>query len=180
MATFNSEAYNGGVILRPTGPGIYTFSSTVQVPAGTAIAAGDTFNFFTIAPNTMWHAVDINASEFEDASTDCTFKLGYNGALDFVVAASTLLRAGGQIRYASEGSYGTVFAGNSGNGYVPSTSANRVISATIVAAPTTQTTADNSVRYITIHGTFSNSTVASPSTSFTLPRVTNTSTQQAS
>lgn len=175
MATFNSEAYNGRTIVRPTGNGLFSFSSTIVVPANTAIAAADVFNFFYLAPDTFINTLDTYNDDFDD-STDALWDLGYTGVTDFFVDGVSLQTAQ-SIRYANNASYGTAFADGA---YTPQTSGTRLVTGVVAVAPVTQTTAQLSDRRITVSGTFYSKTVAAPKGYYTPVRIANTSTQQAS
>jgi hypothetical protein len=169
MATaYKSEAAVKGYIVRPTSENKQTFSATCVVPAGTVLAAGDTFDFFSIGENVDIESLTIRNSDFDDG-TDCLIDFGYVGGtnvLDFFVDGEDNLQAASIRTYASDADHGEVFTDGI---YAPSSSV-RLLRLTIDVPPTTQTTADNSDRSITVAGTFFRAVpVSNPNEVYTPP-----------
>ena len=149
MATaYKSDAARKNYVARPLGYNKYSFVATCEVAAGVPLAVGDTFDFFTLGENVNIESLTVVNSDFDD-STDTLYDLGYVGGTDvtdFFVDGSTALQTATLNTYAPVAAHGVVFADGV---YVPN-AAKRIIRATIMTAPVTQTTADNAIRKITL------------------------------
>lgn len=158
MATaYKSDAAVKGVVVRPHWHGEHTFTATCVVPAGTAIAADDTFEFFTIGEGVDVHGFVLNNADFDDG-TDTVYTLGYIKVADadtsdpdaFVATGSgTHLRAADTTLISADTLAGVAF---NVIPYAVSDSYKRKIVLTITTGPVTQTTADNADRHITLTG----------------------------
>lgn len=175
MATaYKSDAARKNHVVRPLRNQLFTMTASITVPAGTALAVNDTFEFFDIGANVEPVKFVMTNSDFDDG-TDVVYTLGYTGDTDdtdaYVATGEGIhLRAADQteiIPSAATGDTSVPF-----NVIPPnvSTTTTRTILLTITTAPVTQTTADDSARHITLTGYFQQRvTNAAASNTYTPP-----------
>jgi hypothetical protein len=172
MATaYKSDAAVKGYVVRPLGYNEFTFTASCVVPAGTAIAINDTFEFFDVAPGVDIHGFVLRNSDCDD-STDIVYTLGYDkrDAADtadpdaFVATGSgTHLRAADTTLISADTLAGVAF---NVIPYAITETATyfRSIKLTVTTAPVTQTTADDAARTITLTGKFFVAVPVAPAT----------------
>jgi hypothetical protein len=109
MATFNSNAYNGGAIFRVLGDQPAEITATIEVPEGHRLLTTDVLNAFRIGAD---HSIDEITARFSALdraqAPTLTLDVGYLVAVgtddqNAFIAASTVGRAGGQVRVENGG-----------------------------------------------------------------------------
>jgi hypothetical protein len=109
MATFQSNAYLGGYILRTIGDQPLDVTATVEIPAGYALQTADKLYFFKVGANHSVDQVQVRFGALDNAQTaTLTVDVGYEAAVasddpNAFVSASTLGRLGGQVQVENGG-----------------------------------------------------------------------------
>lgn len=158
MAVFKSRAYIGGVKFRPVAENQFEVTSTVKIPAGRALVSGDELKFFKVGPYTdivqLRLRVEGTGGLYDGAAG--TWDLGIDGDSDAFEAGGTLGQsgAGGSVIF---GEGFTAFT----TPWVPGSSTKELV-LTQTATVGTQTTADNSDRYVTLTALMQPSKVDTP------------------
>lgn len=107
MATYQSKAYVGGVPFRPTEEGVFTVTSSILIPNGTALALNDVFKFFKIGADVRVLELTLLVDDL-DTGTSAVLDVGYSAAVaadvpDFFLDGSTIGQTGGSATVTNGG-----------------------------------------------------------------------------